>query len=350
MDIREFDYDLPPDLIAQHPEKKRDCSRLMVLNREDRSIEHRLFFEIADYFRPGDVLVLNDTRVIPARLVGKKQSGGKAEVFLLTPHENGEVDESTWHCLVNCSKKPKPRTKIFFDKSLTAEILEETGEGFKVKFNYEGSFEEVLDRIGITPLPPYIKREDGLSPGERSDRERYQTVFARSKGAVAAPTAGLHFTSELLDRIQTKGVDICYITLHVGWGTFQPVRAEKIEEHRMHSECFTLSSSTAKIINDGRKRKARIVGAGTTTTRTLEYAAKHSGAFKPSKGYTDLFIYPGYTFKAIDSLITNFHVPRSTLLMMVSAFAGREFILEAYREAINKGYRFYSYGDAMMII
>ena len=350
MDIREFDYDLPPDLIAQHPEKKRDCSRLMVLNREDRSIEHRLFFEIADSFSPGDVLVLNDTRVIPARLVGKKQSGGRAEVFLLTPHENDEVDESTCHCLVKCSKKPKPRTKIFFGKSLVAEILEETGEGIKVKCNYEGTFEEVLDRIGIIPLPPYIKRENGSLPGEKRDRERYQTVFARSKGAVAAPTAGLHFTSELLDRIKTKGVEILFITLHVGWGTFQPVRAEKIEEHRMHSECFTLNSSTARVINAALERKSRIVGTGSTTTRTLEYAANGSGTFKPSKGYTDLFIYPGYNFKAIDSLITNFHVPRSTLLMMVSAFAGREFILEAYHEAINKGYRFYSYGDAMMIL
>jgi len=350
MDIREFDYDLPPDLIAQHPEKKRDCSRLMVLNREHRSIEHRYFFEIADYFNPGDVLVLNDTRVIPARLVGKKQSGGRVEVFLLTPQENGEADESTWQCLVKCSKKPKPRTKIFFDKTLSSEILEETGEGYKVTFNYSGIFEEVLDRIGITPLPPYIKRENGSSLGERRDRERYQTVFARSKGAVAAPTAGLHFTSELLDRIKTKGADVLFITLHVGWGTFQPVREERIEEHRMHSECFTLSSSTAKVINDARKRKAWIVGTGSTTTRTLEYAANGSGTIRSGKGYTDLFIYPGYTFKVIDSLITNFHLPRSTLLMLVSAFADREFILEAYREAIDKGYRFYSYGDGMLII
>lgn len=350
MHIKEFDYHLPSELIAQYPTEKRDQSRLMVLHRESRTIEHRYFFEIADYFKRGDVLVLNDTKVIPARLTGKKKSGGKIEVFLLRPQENGKVDESIWHCLINCSKKPKPNSKIVFDQSLTAEILEEEEESFKVRFYYEGTFEPVLDRMGITPLPPYIKRGKDTVHDERLDRERYQTIFARSRGAVAAPTAGLHFTSELLDQIKAKGVKVIFLTLHVGWGTFQPVRVERIEEHRMHSEYYTVSPSTAKAINDARRRKTRIISVGSTTTRSLEYAANGKETIKPGRGYTNLFIYPGYRFKAIDSLITNFHLPRSTLLMLVSAFAGKEFILEAYAEAEKKGYRFYSYGDAMLIM
>lgn len=350
MHIKEFDYDLPPELIAQYPLEERDHSRLMVLHRENKTIEHRYFFEIADYFKPGDVLVLNDTKVIPARLVGKKQSGGRIEVFLLRPQKNGRVDESTWQCLINCSKKPKLHSKVLFDQSLTAEIMEEEEEGFKVKFKYEGNIEQVLDHIGLTPLPPYIKRGNSLSKDESLDRERYQTIFARSRGAVAAPTAGLHFTSELIDQIKAKGVKVLFLTLHVGWGTFQPVRVERIEEHCMHSEYYTLSPSTAKAINDARRRKARIIGVGTTTTRCLESTANGKGAIKSGKGYTNLFIYPAYSFKTIDSLITNFHLPRSTLLMLVSAFAEKEFILEAYREAIKEGYRFYSYGDAMFII
>lgn len=350
MHIKEFDYDLPPELIAQYPLEERDHSRLMVLHRENKTIEHRYFFEIADYFKPGDVLVLNDTKVIPARLVGKKQSGGRIEVFLLRPQKNGRVDESTWQCLINCSKKPKLHSKVLFDQSLTAEILEEEEEGFKVRFKYEGNIEQVLDHIGLTPLPPYIKRGNSLSKDESLDRERYQTIFARSRGAVAAPTAGLHFTSELIDQIKAKGVKVLFLTLHVGWGTFQPVRVERIEEHCMHSEYYTLSPSTAKAINDARRRKARIIGVGTTTTRCLESTANGKGVIKSGKGYTNLFIYPAYSFKTIDSLITNFHLPRSTLLMLVSAFAEKEFILEAYREAIKEGYRFYSYGDAMFII
>jgi S-adenosylmethionine:tRNA ribosyltransferase-isomerase len=350
MHIKEFDYYLPPELVAQYPIEKRDHSRLMVLHREIKTIEHRFFFEITDYFRPGDVLVLNDTKVIPARLMGKKQSGGKVEVLLLRPQENGSVDESTWHCLINCSKKPKLNSKISFGQSLTAEILEEEEESFKVRFKYKGTFEQVLDRIGITPLPPYIKRNNGFPHDGNHDRKRYQTIFARSRGAIAAPTAGLHFTSELLDQIKAKGVKVLFLTLHVGWGTFQPVRVEQIEAHRMHSEYYTLSSSTAKTINDARKKKARIVSVGSTTTRCLEYAANGQGTIKPRKGYTDLFIYSGYRFKATDSLITNFHIPRSTLLILVSAFAGKEFILKAYHEAIKNGYHFYSYGDAMLII
>jgi len=350
MHIKEFDYYLPSEFIAQYPTDKRDQSRLMVLHRESKTIEHRFFFEVIDYFKPGDVLVLNDTKVIPARLMGKKHSGGRVEVFLLRPQENGRVDESTWHCLINCSKKPKLHSKIFFDQTLTAEILEEEEERFKVRFNYEGNFEKILDRIGSTPLPPYIKRSNGHSHHESLDRERYQTIFARSKGAVAAPTAGLHFTSTLLDQIKKKGVKVLSLTLHVGWGTFQPVRVERIEEHQMHSEFYTLPSSTAKVINQARRRKARVISVGSTTTRALEYATNGQGTIKPGRGYTNLFIYPGYSFKVVDILITNFHLPQSTLLMLVSAFVGKECILKAYQEAIKKGYRFYSYGDAMLII
>ena len=349
MHIKEFDYDLPLDLIAQYPIGKRDQSRLMVLHREDQSIEHRSFLEITDYFKPGDILVLNDTKVIPARLIGRKQTGGKVEVFLLKPQENGNSNDPIWHCLVRCSKNPKLNSKIFFNQSLTAEIIEKEEEGFKVKFNCEGNLEQVLDRIGITPLPPYIKRGNGLH-GERLDRERYQTIFARSRGAVAAPTAGLHFTGELLDQIKEKGVTVLFITLHVGWGTFQPVRVEQIEEHHMQAEYYTLDSFTAKSLKEALRRKARIISVGSTTTRSLEYLANGQGNVKWGEGFTSLFIYPGYNFKVIDSLITNFHLPRSTLLMLVAAFAGKEFILEAYREAIKEGYRFYSYGDAMMII
>jgi len=350
MDIKEFDYHLPPESIAQYPADKRDQSRLMVLHRENRTIEHRFFFEIIDYFKPGDVLVLNDTKVIPARLIGKKQSGGKVEVFLLKPQENGRVDESTWHCLINCSKRPKLHSKIFFNQMLTAEILEEEEENFKVKFNYKGNFERILEVIGLTPLPPYIKRSKGHLDCESLDRERYQTVFARSKGAVAAPTAGLHFTGKLLEQIKKKGVKVLYLTLHVGWGTFQPVRVERIDEHQMHSEFYILPSSTAKAINQARMRKARVISVGTTTTRVLESTANGQGIIKPGRGYTNLFIYPGYSFKTVDTLITNFHLPRSTLLMLVSAFAGKEYILKAYQDAIKRGYRFYSYGDAMLII
>jgi len=337
-------------LIAQYPIERRDQSRLMVLNRENRTIEHRQFLEITDYFIPGDVLVLNDTKVIPARLIGRKQSGGKVEVFLLRPHENGSVDEKVWHCLINCSKKPNLDSKIFFSQSLTAEIIEEEGEGFKIEFSHAGDFEQILNSIGRTPLPPYIKRETGTEDEERLDRERYQTTFARSRGAVAAPTAGLHFTSELLNRIREKGVGVLFLTLHVGWGTFHPVRVEQVEEHCMHSEHYVLNSSVASVINEARRRKSRIVSVGSTATRSLEFLANGQGAVKSGRGYTNLFIYPGYNFKIIDSLITNFHLPRSTLLMLVAAFAGREFVLEAYREAIKENYRFYSYGDAMIII
>ena len=350
MHINEFDYELPAELIAQYPIEKRDQSRLMVLNRKNRSIAHRHFSDITDYVEPGDILVLNDTKVIPARLMGRKQSGGKVEVFLLKPHENGGVDKNVWHCLINCSKKPKLNSRIWFDQSLTAQIIQEEVEGFQIEFDHEGDFEEILNSIGRTPLPPYIKRVNGTQDDERLDRERYQTTFARSKGAIAAPTAGLHFTSELLDRIREKGVDVVFLTLHVGWGTFHPVRVARVEEHRMHSEYHVLNASVARIINQARKRKSRIISVGSTATRSLESLADGQAVLQPGCGYTNLFIYPGYRFKIVDSLITNFHLPRSTLLMLVAAFAGTDFVLNAYREAIKENYRFYSYGDAMMII
>jgi S-adenosylmethionine:tRNA ribosyltransferase-isomerase len=349
MHIKEFDYDLPPELIAQYPVEKRDHSRLMVLHRKSKAIEHRSFFHITDYLKKGDVLVLNDAKVIPARLAGRKESGGTAEVFLLKHLANGSPCESTWHCLVNTSKRPKINSKIFFDQSLTAEVMVEEEEGFTITFTGEGNVEDILERIGITPLPPYIKRCNG-SEGGHSDRDRYQTVFARSKGAVAAPTAGLHFTKELLDQIAQKGVKVVFLTLQVGWGTFQPVRAERIEEHRMYTEDYALHSSTAQVLNEAQRRGGRIIGVGTTTTRLLESVVSANGTVKPGRGSTDLFIYPGYSFKAIDCLITNFHLPQSTLVMLVAAFAGRECILNAYHEAIQAGYRFYSYGDAMMIM
>lgn len=349
MHIKEFDYDLPPGLIAQHPAEKRDHSRLMILNREKKTIEHKSFFEITDYLKKGDVLVLNDTKVIPARLEGKKQTGGKAEVLLLKPLTNGKANEPVWRCLVKSSKKPGIGSKIVFDQSLAAEIIEEDHGEYILSFTCEGTFEQVLDHVGKTPLPPYIKRDSDFDQGV-VDGERYQTVFARSSGAVAAPTAGLHFTRKLLDQITGKGVELVYLTLEVGWGTFQPVRVENVEEHRMHAEQFVLRAETALAINEARQRGSRIIGVGSTSTRLLESVAGEDGRVKPGKGSTDLFIYPGYTFKTIDCLITNFHVPRSTLIMLVAAFAGKEFILNAYRAAIQEKYRFFSYGDAMMII
>ena len=349
MHIKEFDYDLPPGLIAQYPADNRDHSRLMVLDRHKNTIEHKSFFEIADYLKKGDVLVLNDTKVIPARLEGKKETGGKIEVLLLKSLTNGRADESIWRCLVKSSKKPGVGSKFFFDQSLTAEIVEEHNGEYTLAFTCGDTFEQVLNRVGKTPLPPYIKRDRDFHEGV-VDQERYQTVFARSGGAVAAPTAGLHFTRRLLNQIASKGVEIIFLTLDVGWGTFQPVRVENIEEHRMHAEHFVLHAEAARAINEARQRGSRIIGVGTTTVRLLESVSGEDGCVEPGKGSTDLFIYPGYTFKAIDCMITNFHVPRSTLIMLVAAFAGREFILDAYRAAIQERYRFYSYGDAMMII
>ena len=349
MHIREFDYDLPPGLVAQYPAGKRDHSRLMILHRRDRRIEHRLFFEITDYLKAGDVLVLNDARVIPARLLGKKETGGRAEVFLLRHLSNGSDHESVWHCLVSCSKKPHPGARILFNQSLSAEIVEETEEGYTVRFTGEGTVKDAIRQAGWMPLPPYIKRDHSVRD-DYQDRERYQTVYAKAEGAVAAPTAGLHFTEALLKQIREKGVDVLFLTLDVGWGTFQPVRAECIEEHHMHRERYTIAPAVADALNEARRRKRRMVCVGTTAVRSLESAVNKDGSITAGEGHTELFIYPGYLFKAVDTLVTNFHLPRSTLVMLVAAFAGREFIFQAYREAMERGYRFYSYGDAMMII
>lgn len=349
MHLQEFDYDLPAELVAQHPVEKRDHSRLMVLHRHDRRIEHRLFFEITDYLYDGDVLVLNDARVIPARLLGKKETGGRAEVFLLRHLSNGSEHESVWHCLVSCSKKPRAGTRILFHQSLAAEIVEEMEEGYAVRFTGEGTVKDELRQAGWMPLPPYIKR-DHSARDDGQDRERYQTVYARAEGAVAAPTAGLHFTDALLNRIREKGVEVLLLTLDVGWGTFQPVRAERIEDHHMHRERYTIPPAVADALNEARRRNKRMVCVGTTAVRSLESAVTGDGTIAAGEGHTDLFIYPGYRFKAVDSLVTNFHLPRSTLIMLVAAFAGRECIFQAYREAMERGYRFYSYGDAMLII
>jgi S-adenosylmethionine:tRNA ribosyltransferase-isomerase len=349
MHIREFDYDLPPELVAQHPAEKRDHSRLMILHRRDRRIEHRLFFEITDYLQEGDVLVLNDARVIPARLLGKKETGGRAEVFLLRHLSNGSDHESVWHCLVSCSKKPRSGARILIRESLVAEIMEEMEDGYAVRFTCEGKVTDVLRQAGWMPLPPYIKRDRSLGD-DGEDWERYQTVYARSEGAVAAPTAGLHFTEALLNRIREKGVNVLFLTLDVGWGTFQPVREEQIEEHRMHRERYAVPAAVAGALNGARRQKKRVVCVGTTAVRSLESAVMEDGSIARGEGHTDLFIYPGYRFKVVDTLVTNFHLPRSTLVMLVAAFAGNDFIFQAYREAVEQGYRFFSYGDAMLII
>ncbi len=367
MDLKEFDYTLPPELIAQHPIAQRDHSRLMVLNRHHHTIEHRIFFEIVDYCNPGDVLVVNDTKVIPARLRGTKESGGNIELLLLRPEHNGTVDETIWHCLVNCHKKPKPRSTILFGNALTAEILEGGTEQCKVKFYYDGPFEKVLAQIGTTPLPPYIKRENRTRYDEATDRERYQTIFARVQGAVAAPTAGLHFTSNLLNQLHERGVTLLSVTLHVGWGTFAPVKAEEIAKHRMHEEYIEIRKEVVERILQAKSEGRRVIAVGTTSVRcfrikNLELRIKdkkkrakvRERKFQiPDSGFrafTDIFIHPGYKFQVVDAMITNFHLPKSTLLMLVSAFAEKDLIDKAYSEAIAKQYRFYSYGDAMLIL
>lgn len=359
MRFADFNYYLPKELIAHHPIKDRDRSRLLVLNRAG-GIEHRYFYELIEYLNPEDTLVLNDTKVIPARLIGTNEENKTQVEFLLfypgrkkTPKNispnkfdlsNGVYTDlyknegNIWETLAKPAKKAKKGSRWSFDQGVTAEVIEVLDEGSRLlRFEFEGDFFKVLERIGQTPLPPYIKRE-----AENSDKERYQTIYANSPGACAAPTAGLHFTKKLLEEIASRGIKTARITLHVGPGTFLPVRTERIEDHRMWSEYYEIGSETAEIIN---KTQGRIVAVGTTTIRALE-----SAGGKAKKGWTDLFIYPGFKFKVVDVLITNFHLPKSTLLMLVVAFAGREKILAAYEEAIKEGYRFYSYGDAMLIL
>lgn len=342
MPLDEFDFYLPSELIAQQPSERRDASRLMLLERGSEAISETSFREIPDLFREGDLLVVNDTRVIPARLAGFKESGGRVEVFLVRKLAGpGEL----WQCLIKASKSPKPDTLLHLPEGLEAMVV---GRGddelWTVSFSPVEGFEERLERAGSVPLPPYIRR-----PAEDHDRERYQTVFARVKGAVAAPTAGLHMTSELLDAVRGKGVEIVPLTLHVGLGTFMPVRVQDPREHRMHRESCTIPEMTATKVNAAKGEGRRVIALGTTSARALEHAAADVGTLRPGEGEADIFIYPGYRFKIVDALITNFHLPKSTLLMMVSAFAGREFLLGAYAEAVLRRFRFYSYGDAMFI-
>ena len=340
MEITDFDYELPEELIAQTPIKNRDESRLLVLDKNSGNIEHKIFKDIIDYLNPGDTLVLNDTKVLPARLIGEKEDTKAVIEVLLLKNISGD----TWECLVKPARRIKVGTKVVFgDKKLVATCIEEQDEGIRVfEFSYDGIFLEILDELGSMPLPPYIHEK-------LEDKDRYQTVYAKEVGSAAAPTAGLHFTKELLSKIEAKGVNICYITLHVGLGTFRPVKEEKIEDHKMHSEYYSMSDEVAAKLIETRNNNHKIIAVGTTTTRTLETIMNKYGKFTSCSGWTDIFIYPGYKFLGIDSLITNFHLPKSTLVMLVSALAGRENILNAYKIAVEEKYRFFSFGDAMFI-
>ncbi|QUH20532.1 tRNA preQ1(34) S-adenosylmethionine ribosyltransferase-isomerase QueA [Alkaliphilus sp. B6464] len=340
METKDFDFYLPEELIAQTPLENRDNSRLMVLDRETGKIEHKHFYDIVEFLNPGDCLVLNDTRVLPARLIGEKEvTRGKIEFLLLK-----RIELDTWEALVKPGKKAKIGSRfVFGDGLLHTEVVGMGEEGSRIiKFEYDGVFEEILDRLGQMPLPPYITEA-------LEDKERYQTVYSKNQGSAAAPTAGLHFTKELLQKIENKGIKVVYITLHVGLGTFRPVKVEKIEEHKMHSEFYILDDKTASIINNAKKQGNKVVAVGTTSCRTLESVAYTYGQIKPSSGWTDIFIYPGYSFKIVDNLITNFHLPESTLIMLVSALAGQDRTLNAYETAVKERYRFFSFGDAMFI-
>ena len=340
MKTHDFYYELPQELIAQTPLEHRDSSRLLCLDRVSGNREHRVFHDLPEMLRPGDCLVLNDSRVLPARLIGHRiPGGGVCEILLLTQKE-----DDLWECLVRPGKKLRPGARVSFgDGELTAVIEKEVEDGNRlVRFSYEGIFMEVLERLGEMPLPPYIKEK-------LTDRERYQTVYSHEPGSAAAPTAGLHFTEELLSQIRDKGVKTCFVTLHVGLGTFRPVKEEDILDHEMHSEFCIIPEETARIVSETKRAGGRVIAVGTTSCRTLESFAEADGTLLPHSGWTNIFIYPGYTFRCIDGLITNFHLPESTLIMLVSAFAGREQILSAYEEAVALRYRFFSFGDAMFI-
>ena len=340
MKVTDFDYDLPEELIAQHPYDKRDEARLMVLHRDTKTIEHKVFKDIIDYLEPGDCLVINDTKVIPARLYGKKETGANVEFLLLKRIENDD-----WEAMVRPGNKLKAGAKVTFgDGLLNAEVLETlSGGNRRVRFTYEGIFNEILDQIGLMPLPPYIKENI------KEENEKYQTVYAKYEGSAAAPTAGLHFTEELLEKIKAKGVEIAKVTLHVGIGTFRPVKVENVEEHQMHSEHFIVKQEEADKINRARENGHRIIAVGTTSCRVLESVSDEKGKMKAIETDTSIFIYPGYKFKCVDCLVTNFHLPQSTLIMLVSTLAGKEFIMEAYNEAVKDKYKFFSFGDAMFI-
>ncbi len=340
MKTHDFWYDLPEELIAQTPLEKRDTSRLLVLDRQTGQVTHKHFYNIIDYLQPGDCLVMNDSRVLPARLLGHRPTGGAVEVLLLR-----DLGDKQWECLCKPGKKMQVGSEVVFGNGeLTAVITDVKEDGNRiVTFRYEGIFLEVLERLGKMPLPPYIK-------AELADRERYQTVYSREVGSAAAPTAGLHFTNELLERIRHRGINTAFVTLHVGLGTFRPVKAEEITDHHMHAELCMLSEDTAKTLNETKANGGRIICVGTTSCRTLESLVNEDGSFEAKSKWTEIFIYPGYEFKAMQGLITNFHLPESTLVMLVSAFAGRENVLNAYKEAVDEKYRFFSFGDAMCIL
>lgn len=341
MNVEEFDYHLPESLIAQTPLKNRDQSRLLVLGRKTGNIAHKHFTDVMDYFEPGDTLVLNDTRVMPARLFGlKEETGAKVEMLMLT-----RIEDNDWEVLLKPAKRIKVgNTLSFGNGKIIAECIKELEQGGRImRLHYEGILEERLDELGEMPLPPYIKER-------LDDPDRYQTVYAKENGSAAAPTAGLHFTDELLQKIKDKGVNIAFITLHVGLGTFRPVSVEDINDHEMHSEYYQMTKETADILNKTKENGHRIISVGTTSTRTLETIRRDHEQFVATSGWTDIFIYPGFEYKAIDGLITNFHLPKSTLVMLVSAFSSREYILNAYKEAVKLKYRFFSFGDAMLII
>ena len=340
MKTSDFDFYLPEELIAQHPLEKRDYSRLMVLDKATGEIEHKHFYDVLDYLNEGDTLVLNNTRVMPARLIGEKvESGGKIEFLLLK-----RIEGDKWECLAKPGKRAKIGTEFTFGSGkLKCKVVDIVEEGNRIiEFSYDGIFEQVLDELGEMPLPPYITER-------LDDRERYQTVYSKEQGSAAAPTAGLHFTKELLEKVKEKGVNIAYVTLHVGLGTFRPVKVDDVNEHVMHSEFYQLDEENANIINETKKRGNKIISVGTTSTRTLETIGDENGFVKAQSGWTNIFIYPGYEFKVVDKLITNFHLPESTLIMLVSALAGKEKVMNAYNEAVKERYRFFSFGDSMII-
>lgn len=340
--VSDFRFELPNELIARYPAVRRDASRLMVLERQGQRLGETSFDRITDWLHPGDLLVLNDTRVIPARLFGVKPTGGRVEIFLVEQSGEGEH----WRCLLRSSKPCQPGQLIHLPDGVTAQVLKRLGDqDWLVGFSGSDDFDAWLERVGQMPIPPYLGRAS-----EELDRERYQTVYAGVPGAVAAPTAGLHFTPHLLEQIRLNGIELATVTLHVGLGTFQPVRVERVQDHLIHRERYQVPDETAAAVAAAKRRGGRVIAVGTTACRTLEYAARQDGTLRPGSGEADIFIYPGYRFKVVDALLTNFHLPESTLLMLVAAFAGQEFVLRAYNEAVRRAFRFYSYGDAMLIV
>ncbi len=348
--IEDYDYELPPELIAQHPASSRERSRLLVLERSAGSTLHSRFDKIVEYLRPGDLLVVNDTRVVPARMIGRKNTGGKIELLVLDPYKSPELGETEGYCCLTKASKPvRPGQTVEFSEGICAAILSAPVEGkVQVRFSNGSPLVDLLERIGRTPLPPYIEREEGEP--SRGDMRCYQTEYAKHPGAVAAPTAGLHFTKSLLRDLETSGIEIAPLTLHVGYGTFSPIRCADFREHRMHSEYIEIGEKTANAVNRAKRERRRVVAVGTTVVRTLEWVFEKQGEVVPFCGLCDHFIYPGYRFGVVDCLLTNFHIPKSSLVLLVSAFAGRNRILSAYREAVRERYRFFSYGDAMLIL